>query len=72
MNLNRRVRALERVRKPPGCCEACGLAFDAPMQFRLTFAPFPEDGPDECPSCGRQLRVRISIEPAVNPGGTEG
>lgn len=65
LNLKRRLHALERVGKPTGCCEACGYAVDAPMHFRLTLAAPPDDGPDVCPSCGRQLLVRIVIGDAV-------
>ena len=62
MSLTTRVRALERVVKPPGRCEACGYEYLAPLQTRLTFAEPPVDGPDECPKCGRPLVVRIAIE----------
>jgi hypothetical protein len=38
MSLTTRVRALERVVKPPGACDGCGYAFMAPVRTRLTFA----------------------------------
>jgi ribosomal protein L37AE/L43A len=67
MRLDRRVRALERVRKPPGCCEACGFDFGAPLQMKLTFDEGTDAGPDECPGCGRPLLLRISIRQATRP-----
>ncbi len=61
MSLTRRVRALERVVNPHGCCEGCGFEPEAPIKLSVSFAEAPVDGPDACPKCGRQLLIRISI-----------
>ena len=59
--------------KPPGCCEACGIEYKAPVRTRLTFGEAPNDGPDVCPKCGRPLVVRIVIRYTGEPDdkGTE-
>ncbi len=67
MNLTRRVRALERVANPHGCCEGCGFEPAAPIKLRVSFAEAPADGPDVCPECGRPLLIRISITRAHDP-----
>ncbi len=64
MNLKRRLRTLEQVVVPPGGdrCEACGYEPGARIEFKVSFAGEPIDGPDVCPGCGRPLIIRLEFD----------
>ena len=64
MNLNRRLRALERVvvRPDDERCEACGYVPGSRLEFKVSFDDEADEGPDVCPQCGRPLIIRLSFD----------
>ncbi len=64
VNLNKRVRALERFVAPPDDdrCAACGYAPGVRLKLGVSFGGEPLEGPDVCPGCGRPLILRLSFD----------
>ncbi len=68
MNLNRRVRALERATGVGAGCDVCGYAPGARLEFRVHFADEAhDDGPEFCPKRGRKRVFRIRFQPPRGP-----
>ncbi len=63
MNLQRRLRALERVVIPPedDRCEVCGCEPGSELKFAVSFGDDASDGPDACPGCGWPLIFTLSF-----------
>lgn len=61
MNLPARVARLERDAPREAPCRECGGP-RPPGRYRLVFDDGTPDGPDRCPSCGRQLVFRLEFD----------